>query len=749
MDEREDCVRDLSTEDVSRESEIRLRTHLTGFLKDRMSRRELLKAGGLTGLSISTFWALACQPAAPAPTKAPVAAAPTPITPAAATATKAPAATAAPAGTPTPEKIGKQLIGKLEGPEIITDPAKFPKTFKEAPALAELTKAGKLPAVKDRIGEDPLVVKPLKEIGKYGGMWRRGFSGPADFWNGCRAASGPDHILFYTYDGNASVPNIAKGWEVTDGGKTITIFLRKGMRWSDGQPFTSDDFKFWWEDVYNNKDLLPAGSADMLINFKPGTMEFPDKYTVRYKFPDPYYAFVKVLSGSTYVSGGHSLRGREATGGFAPAHYLKQFHPKYVAKEALDKIVKDAKFDTWVNYFKERNSWHLNKDMPTVTPWVTTTPANTPQWVQERNPYSIWVDTEGNQLPYIDKISYMLGENLEIINLRAIAGEYDFQARHMDISKIPVFLANQEKGNYKLYLDPGDYGGDMILKFNMSYVKDPEIQKWFNTTDFRRALSLGIERDQINEAFWMGIGTPGSVVPVETNPYHPGPEYRKLWATYDPAKANEMLDKIGLDKKDGAGYRLRSDGKGRLQVEVITQSAQVRPFTQICEMVREQWKKIGIDLFINEVERGLANTLQSANETQLFAWNNDGSEHPFTFATHILPNASPSSGGELIARWVMTGGKSGMEPKGKLREALDLWSGAFGQPDAEATQSLKKMWTVCADEVFIMGLIGMGPASMGTRVAKNNMGNVPSRQYCSPDAKTPSISRTVTFFYKS
>jgi peptide/nickel transport system substrate-binding protein len=180
------------------------------------------------------------------------------------------------------------LIGKLEGPEVITDPAKFPKTFKEAPQLAELVKAGKLPPVAERIGRDPLVIKPLHEIGKYGGMWRGGFTGPADFWNGYRCCSGPDHLLFWDYTGNTAIPNIARGWEMQDGGRTLLLQLRRGMKWSDGRPFTADDFTFWFEDVYRNKDLVPTPSAAMAINGKQGEIQKVDTYTVKFKFPEPY-----------------------------------------------------------------------------------------------------------------------------------------------------------------------------------------------------------------------------------------------------------------------------------------------------------------------------------------------------------------------------------------------------------------------------------------------------------------------------
>src|ERR1041384_3007479 len=176
------------------------------------------------------------------------------------------------------------LVGKLEGPEVVTDAAKAPKTFKESPQLAELVKAGKLPPVAERIGQDPLVIKPLQSVGKYGGTWRAGFTGPADFWNGFRCCSGPDHLMFWDYTGDKVVPNLAKSLEMQDGGKTWLLHLRRGMKWSDGKPFTADDFVFWYEDVYKNKDLVPTPTAYLAINGKQGAIEKVDTYTVRYKF---------------------------------------------------------------------------------------------------------------------------------------------------------------------------------------------------------------------------------------------------------------------------------------------------------------------------------------------------------------------------------------------------------------------------------------------------------------------------------
>jgi peptide/nickel transport system substrate-binding protein len=637
----------------------------------------------------------------------------------------------------------------MEGPTIITDAAQFPKSFKEAPTLADMVKAGTLPPVEQRLPQDPLVVKPVHEIGKYGGTWRRGFTGPGDKWNGWRAGSGPDSILFWDYTGEQVVPNIAKEYRMEDDGKVLVLSLRRGMKWSDGTPFTADAFTFWFEDIYGNKDLVPSGHTLLTINGKPGKIEKgADEYTVRYVFPEPYYLLPDVLAGSTAISG-HAFQGLNFLGSFAPGHYLKQFMPKYIGDDAAKKLATDAGFDNWVTHLKFKNDWALNPELPAVTPWIVKTPINNPTFLLERNPYSIWVDTEGNQLPYLDKVQMTLAENLEVLNLRTIAGEYDMQERHVDAGKIPVILENQQKGNYKLYLDPGDYGADCYIRFNLSYEADPEIAKWIQNVDFRRALSLGVDRDQLNETFWLGLGTPGSLVPVETNKYSPGPEYRTLWHTHDPQKANQLLDSIGLTQKDSEGFRQRTDGKGRLRIELQTRGGQFLQYTRIGEMMRDQWKRIGVDLIVQENERSLAERRNAGNETHLDAWVADGSEHMFTFPDQIFPSNPTTAGGILFARWYLSNGREGKEPPEYLKKIYDLFRRGFGMPEGERIQAGREIWKLVTDNVISFGIVGLSPAAQGIRVAKNNFGNIPARMYNSPDGKTPGISRPATFYFKS
>ena len=664
-----------------------------------------------------------------------------------------PAATASAQATGAPEaKIGAQLIGKLEGPELVLDATKWPKKLAEAPMLAEMVKGGKLPPVEKRVPEEPMVVKPLHSVGRYGGTWRRGFTGPGDGENGNRIVS-TDKILFWDYTGTKVMPCVAKDWKQSDDGKSVTIHLRKGMKWSDGAVFTANDFVFWYEEVYLNKDLVPVPHPDFMANGKSGSIRKADDLTVVFEFQDPNFLFVDILAGSTAIGGGQATQamGGRSMGAYMPAHYIKQFLPKFSSKDEVEKKAKAAGFDGWVSYIRNRWDWRLNPELPVLTPWKTATPINTPTWVLERNPYYMGVDSAGNQLPYIDRISMTLAENLEVLNLRAIAGQYDLQERHTALAKLPVFLENRAKVGYDVRLDPALNGSDATLQTNQAYDADPEIAKWLHTTDFRRALSMGIDRDQLNETFWVGVGTPGSVAPAESLPYSPGPEWRKKWSTLDVKQANALLDKVGLSKKDGEGYRLRTDGKGRLRLELQTSAGAFVPHTQIAEMIKEQWKKIGIQADVKEMERSLFFTRIASNEQQIALWANDGSEVLYLFPRHALPlDPVEALLGTPIARWYASNGSQGKGPKDpRMISALEMYRSANGKKTQERYKLAQEIWKILVDEQYSIGTVGLSPATMGVRIVSNKLGNIPARQTNAQHARTPCSSHPATFFYKA
>src|SRR5438105_3172883 len=728
-----------------------------------ISRRTLLSAG--LGAGVVSILAACSAPAPAAPTQAPAAATgPTPAQavkpaatatqPAAASAATQPAAVAAPkpAAVAAKPDLG-QLVGKLEGATIVTDPAQMPKTFKEAPMLAALVQAGQLPPVDQRLPQEPMVLKPAHEIGKYGGTMRRVFTGPADGENVNRVLA-TDKLLFVDYTGLKIVPSVAKDWKLEDGGKTTTLFLRKGMKWSDGQPFTADDIIVWFEDLYSNKELTPTPAPEFSINGKPGKFVKIDDLTVQAQFPEPYPMFVDVLAGFTTVGSGLALGGGGGGGGggnvqgpYAPAHYLKQFHQKYATADQLDQAVKAIGVDNWVTLIKNRNDYQINVDCPVLTPWRTVSPNNTPNWLLERNPYFWAVDTDGNQLPYLDKWSLTLAETLEIANLRAIAGELDEQTRHLDLQKLPVFLENREKGNYAVRLDPQAEAAQTSLQFNLSYTADPEIAKWLNNKDFRRALSMGIDRAQINEAFFLGTGTPSSVAPAYDARDSPGPEWRNKWSTLDVKPSNDLLNKIGLDKMDSEGYRMRADGTGRLRIEITTVAAAFLPWAQQMEMVAQHWKKIGIQADIKDTERNLAVTKNLNNETQIYVWG-AGTEDLFLFPRHELPvePIEPFTG-PLYAKWFASNGEQGTKPTDPdLLKAMDLLRSGAGVEEGPRMEIGKQIRQLIVDNQWVIGTVGFVP---NVRVISNKMGNIPERISWRSRCRTPGATHPSTYYFES
>lgn len=650
-----------------------------------------------------------------------------------------------------PDLSQSGLVGKLENPTIVTDPAQWPKKFGEAPALTELVKAGKLPPVEQRLPQEPMVIKPLRSVGKYGGTWRRGFLGPGDSENGNRVRAS-DKLLFWDVNGTRVVPNVAKGWETSADGRRTTLFLRKGMKWSDGAPFTADDFMFWYEDMYLNKDLIKSAAPELQTNGKPGRISKIDETTVLFEFDDPHFLFASQLAGDTQVGGGQSrLQSEERELGlYAPAHYLKQFLPKYSSVDSLNSKAKAAGFDNWAQVFKIKSDWRLNPEVPTISAWRMVQPINSQTWVLERNPYFWTVDTEGNQLPYLDKVQLTLAENPEVINLRAIAGEYDYMERFIDLAKLPVFLENAARSKYKVHLDPGFNGSDTELKFNFAYRLDPEIQKWFANLEFRRALALGIDREQINEAFFLGLGVTGTPIPADIIPESPGKEWRQRWATLDVAKANAMLDAVGLKKKDAEGFRLRTDNGERLRLQIDVAQTLSPTWPQQAEMIIEQWRAIGIWAEMRLFERSLFYARVRNDQNQIVLWSNNGSESLYLYTIPVLPIDPQSSfGGAAYAQWYASNGAAGIKPTDpELLKGFELLRSAASLPEERRVEIAQELWKLLVDQVWSIGVVGQSPAYMGTRVVNERLENVPARTCVSQHCRTPWSGHPEQWYYR-
>ena len=487
----------------------------------------------------------AAAPAPPAPTAtpAPPAVAPAPARPAA---TAAPAATARPAATAAPVVEAREveapkpaeekkaaalaMTGKtLEEVAGLHDyyvELPMPTSFGESPVWARMVARGELPPVEDRLPREPQIINTVDGIGVYGGTWRRAFTSPRDGQNYDRISH--DWMMLRDIDTVTKRPHLVDKWEVADE-KVFTYYLREGVKWSDGTPLTTEDFRFAHEEVSYNDEINPGrGKRLSYTEFSP-LFEVIDDYTYRYVFEEP----TPIWNDEMDTFWGFTLHGRVGHPAYAPAHYVKQYHMDFGDQDSILKQSEGAGFSSWGSWFNEKNDSLRNVGLPTVAPWDLTSPITEPLYEFFRNPYYYEVDAEGNQLPYFDRISMTLTEDSEVLNLRAIAGEFDFQARHVQKDKLPVFLANAEKGGYTMDVVGATRGG-WGFSFNQTWQGDAEVEKWMRNRDFRIALSHSINEAEVNEIVYLGLATNQAVVPHPAVPYYLGPEWDNKNSTYDP-----------------------------------------------------------------------------------------------------------------------------------------------------------------------------------------------------------------------
>ncbi len=595
----------------------------------------------------------------------------------------------------------------------LSDYQKLTKTkitrFNEAPMLAELVKEGKLPPVEKRLPQELLVVTPVEEIGQYGGTWRRVAVGvnDADIISNRLTY---ENLVRWSSDGKKIIPNVATKWTVADEGRTFTIYLRKGIKWSDGQPFTADDIIFYYEDVLLNKDLTPIFPDWLTVNGKPGRIEKVDDYTIRFKFDAPYGLFMQILAGPSarYITQ-------------YPAHYLKQYHINYVAKEKLESMAKEAGFQLWHQLFENKRNWQ-SPDCPRIWAWVITTPPPSPTVIATRNPYYWKIDPAGNQLPYIDKVSFSIVENIEVLNMKAMSGEIDMQFRNIMWTNYTLLMENKDKGNYRVLKWISAEGSNALLMPNLNH-KDPVLRKLFENIDFRRALSLAINRDEINQLAYLGMGKPRQAAVIPQCPYYKE-EYEKAYAEYDPNRANQLLDKIGLTKRDKDGFRLRPDGK-TLTV-TIEYATLFGPWTDVAAMVKKYWEAVGVKTLQKEESRDLFSTRGRAGEFDIGIWTMDRCFIPLVEPFYWIPGTgtgSPPNNAIEYWRWYRTGGKEGEKPPEDIVKVYQLYDKAKSTTNEVArTNYAHEIMRLNAKNLWVIGIVGCLPQIV---IVKNNFRNVP------------------------
>jgi len=628
-----------------------------------------------------------------------------------------------------------------------------PTEFNESPIFAAMVAAGTLPPVGERlpIPSDVLVLPVIDRIGDYGGTWRRAFTGPNDGQNADRIMS--DHILHFDLNGTDVIPNVAKGWEISNDGLVYTLFLREGLKWSDGVEATADDWVWYNENILRNEEINPGRDGQIGWSGFAPTVTKVDKYTVQLTLPTRGDSFLDELG--TYKTGGYTLHGRGASGLYGPSHFLKTVHRDLATdKAAYDKKMKDAGFDSWPLFFKEQSDPLRSRNTPVMSPWQMTSPitANIYEW--DRNPYYWAVDPAGNQLPYIDRISMQLTGDKEVLNLRAIAGEIDFQHRHIEFAKIPVFLENAEQGNYQIRMW-NSHNAQAGIAVNVTYgigepqvtEPDPEIQKWLLNKDFRIALSMAIDRGRINEVVFLGLGKVKQNTYIKGHPFYPGEDYELKFTKQDVAGAKALLDKIGLVDTDGDGIRNRTDGKGNLVVELVYIAEYFLDYESIAQLTQEDWAKIGVNVFLKAEDVALFSLRRGANEHQLIV---DGGDQRYPISM-----ISGRSSWYSYGNWYSAGkklGQSGTNPTADptgdpiFARVVELSDITQQRRYADAADAYIELQKLNIDNQWFIGIAGDTAAFNGVVVMKNYMKNVPLLAPNQSPLQNPGIGRTQTWF---
>ncbi|CAN5361180.1 ABC transporter substrate-binding protein [soil metagenome] len=624
-----------------------------------------------------------------------------------------------------PTNIGKGHIHRrtvLQGMAGVAGVALFARgaqaaATKEAPEFAKLVADGKLPKLADRLPANPLVVTPLEKVGTYGGTWRRGLSGSSDH-NGILRCIGNMGLTRWDFDFTKVLPNVAESWEVSADSSTFVFKLRKGMKWSDGTPFTADDVVFSIEDCVKNTELYKTVPSILSVAGKGPDVTKVDDNTVQFKFAGAYGLFLQQLA---------TPLGQHPT--LFQKKYSSQFHPKY--NDKIADLLKTANLTSWADLFRAKNGdieipsrWG-NAEKPTLDPWVITEAyvGGATRVVAKRNPYFWQVDPEGSQLPYLDRITFPIYQDTQSLLLDAISGKIDMQERHINsLANKPTLSQNAQKGGYRLVELVPSGAQQVQIYLNMTH-KDPKMREMFANKEFRQALSLGINRKEIIDIVYLGQSEPFQTGPRPGHPWY-NEKLARQFTDYKPDEANAMLDKLGY-KKDAQGMRLRPDGqKVFFGIDVITAQPDA---VDVLELVKRHWAKIGIDIKVNTIERALYYTRGDNNEHDAATWGGPGGLDPmFDPRDYFAQHTQGSRYAIPWTVWYVSNGKQGEEPPESQKTRMKLYDQARATANAdEQGKLMKQVFDLCADAFETIGVC-LSVSTFG--IAKTNFVNVPKKE---------------------
>lgn len=613
-------------------------------------------------------------------------------------------------------------------------------SYQEAPMLQEKVAAGELPPVEERLPAEPLVQTPLESIGKYGGEWRMAMSGAADYWSFPRTVAGETLVRHVSEWTGETYPNVAKSVEVNDDATEYTFTLREGMRWSDGHPLTTEDIRFWYEDILKHPEITPSPPHWLTVGGVMGEFEIIDDYTFKIIFPEPYGIFLQqagTQAASLSIHYMYTLK---------PKHYMKQFHPSYATEEELARAVQEEGVARWIELWDIKGTPWRNAELPTLNPWVvvegyTQGEANRVIW--ERNPYYFKVDPEGNQLPYIDRVTFEVVENLDVLSLMAMDGEIDMQIRHLgSLEQLPLFHQNAERGGYRIFEALNTNGNAHAYSFNLNH-RDEVLKEIFHDVRFRQAMSHAIDRQRIIDLTQFGIGEPRQNAPLPGTPFY-SEELEKAHIEYDPDLANRLLDEMGLTERNADGIRLRPDGQPlRLLIDVVVGQTERIDAT---ELVVEDWRSVGVEARTNVIDRSFFLERSEALNHDVAVWGMEGAYADILLRPlYFVPWEHWSLWGVGYAEWRRTDGQRGEEPPEAMKRTIELFNRVQSSPNFdEQVELIHQILDINRENLWS---IGIATPPNGYGIVKHDFRNVPETMVVNSQIGEPNHTNPETYFW--
>ncbi|WP_157291513.1 ABC transporter substrate-binding protein [Devosia marina] len=580
----------------------------------------------------------------------------------------------------------------------------------QAPMLDALVESGELPPVEERLPANPLVVEPVESIGTYGGTWRSALRGGLDnAWIARTVAY--DGLVRYNREWDEIIPNLAESWEVSEDSRTYTFKLREGLKWNNGTPFTSADIAFAVELM--SEPSYGAGTFIKNPN-NPVTVEVIDETTFSFVFENPNGLIMDDLAsvnGFTVVS--------------LNKEYCSQFYPKY--NPDAEANAQAAGFQTWELHMQDRCSWATetirwaNPDLPMMNPWMIEEPltGDATRTTFVRNPYYWKVDTEGNQLPYIDRLSMRVSDSLEEITLMALNGEIDFQDRHIaTVANQPLFFDGQEAGDYRLGANVPSTSNTLVLQFNMNHV-DEKRRELFQNKDFRIGVSHLLDRQEIIDVVFTGQGEPFQVAPRPESPFY-DEEFAKQYTEFDPDAAAAAFEAAGL-VKSGDVYTF-ADGTP-LQITIDLIASFRSEWVDMMELMQLQLEAGGLDIELNNIDRTLYYDKRPLGDYDAQIWQGDGGLDVVQEPRYYFPANGESVWAFRWQAWYNGANPEiAEEPAEWARNQMDLYTQLRAEGDPEVRSDLMKQILEISKENF--PVIGVSLPGNGYYIAKNNMRNI-------------------------